>query len=254
MVRVIIVEDEESISDLLQLMIIKIRPGWIIEQVFKSVQKTAEWLLNNPHPDLVFMDIQLSDGICFSIFDKVQLSGMVIFTTAYDKYAIKAFEVNSIDYLLKPVKRERLLRAIEKFEKFRNKENEESIDYAKISEIIKTGIVNYRNKFLIKATTSYYSIFTEQIVYFYIENRVIFAVTKDKKEHIIDYNMEEIEAQLNPDAFFRISRNHIVHSLFIKKFENYFGGKLIIRLKPPFNKELTVTRLRASEFKNWMGK
>lgn len=254
MVRVIIIEDEESISDLLQLMLVKVRPEWVIEGVFKSVQSSSGWLLRNKHPDLIFMDIQLSDGVCFSIFEKIEIKSMVIFTTAYDKYAIKAFEVNSIDYLLKPMKQDRLLQAIAKFENFKNRISNESIDYDKISGIIKNGLVVYRTKYLIRAATSYYTIFTDDIAYFYIENRVLFAVTPDKKEHIIDYTMEEVELQLDPNSFFRINRSYLVHNKYIQKFENYFGGKLMIYLKPPFDKKFSVSRLKATDFKNWMGK
>ncbi len=254
MVRVIIIEDEESISDLLQLMLAKIRPDWIIEGVFKSVQNSSEWLMHNKQPDLIFMDIQLSDGVCFSIFEKVKIDSMVIFTTAYDKYAIKAFEVNSIDYLLKPVKQERLLQAVIKFESINNKSSKENIDYDKISQIIKNGLTAYRIKYLIKASTSFYTIYTEDIAYFYIENRVLFAVTSDLKEHIIDYTMEDIELQLDPDSFFRVNRSYLVHNKFINKFENYFGGKLMVYLTPPLHKKINVSRLKAMDFKLWMGK
>lgn len=255
MKRIIIVEDEENISDLLQVMIKRERPDWLIEGVFQSVTSTVDWLLRNPQPDLIFMDIQLNDGISFSIFEQVEVISMIIFTTAYDDYAIKAFDVNSIDYLLKPVRASKLLKSIEKFESFETKDvSQHKIDYKDIFNFIKNKTPNYRTKFLIQSTTSYYTIFTNKIAYFYIENRVLFAVTSDNKEHTIEHTLDTLEQELDPDLFFRANRSTIINVEFVIKFENYFGSKLSIRLKPVFDKTIIVSRLKATEFKNWMGK
>ncbi len=254
MIRYIIIEDEESISDFLLSNIKGLRPDWINLKQLTSVKDTVNWLQENNDFDIAFMDIQLNDGISFEVFEQVEVTNMIIFTTAYDKYAIKAFEVNSIDYLLKPITTNRLLKAIEKFEFQHKQKSSEKNDYQNLISLLKKDAVSYRDKFLVQSTTAYYSIFSEQVAYFYIVNKVLNAVTSDKKEHIIDFSMDNLEAELDPTMFFRVNRSTIVNVNFIHKFENYFSGKLIVKLIPPFDTSISVSRSRASDFKIWMGK
>lgn len=253
--RVLIVEDEQHNYKMLIGMLKKIRPNWEIIATLESIMQSVEWFENNKHPDLIFMDIQLTDGICFSIFEKVKIESPIIFTTAYDEYAIQAFKVNSIDYLLKPIKDEKLSDAISKFEKLINYgeiKNVEKYDYKALLEIIKTGEKHYRKRFLITGSTAFFKIETKDIAYFYTTNRVTFAVTFKGKEHIIDLTMEKLEEQLDPDMFFRANRSQIINIDSIRKFESFFGGKLSIRLVDPFNETVTISRLKATEFKNWL--
>lgn len=251
----IIIEDEIFNLRMLKGMISSLRPDWECIGEFKSVEETVNWLHNNAHPDLVFMDIQLADGICFSIFEQVQLQKPVIFTTAYDNYAIQAFKVNSIDYLLKPIKDTDLELAITKFENLHNAPAAfETMDYAEIFKAIKTGEKKYRTRFLIQGSTYYQKLATNDIAYFYSENKITFAVTFTKKEHIVDFTLESLEEEIDPDTFFRANRQIIVNIDAIDKIEDYFNGKLILKLIPPTHDPVTISRLKASAFKQWMGK
>jgi len=252
--KVIIVEDELHNCRLLVGMIKKIRPEWEIVETLESVKNTVSWLNKNPSPDLIFMDIQLTDGVCFSIFEKVKVESLVIFTTAYDEYAIQAFKVNSIDYLLKPLKEEMLEEAILKFEKVHKlvDVHVEKPDYLELINAIKNGEKNYRKRFLISGATSFSKIDVKDIAYIYTENRVTFAVTFDAKDHVLDLTLEKLEEQLNPELFFRANRSIIINSESVHKFENYFGGKLMVQLVHPFKESITISRLKATEFKTWL--
>ena len=255
--KMIIVEDELHNYRLLRGMVEKLRPDWEILEWFESVRTTVAWLESNPAPDLIFMDIQLSDGISFSIFDQVEVESMVIFTTAYDEYALRAFQVNSIDYLLKPMKMDKLEHAIEKFENvFHHPASSESkqINYQELLKAINHGEKKYRTRFLISGATSYFKLDVKEIAWFSTENRVTTAFTFEGKSHIVDLTIEKLEEQLDPDTFFRTNRSTIVHINGIRKFENHFGGKLMLRLVHPFEEPITISRLKATEFKEWVGK
>lgn len=208
--RVIIVEDELHNYRLLRGMVEKLRPDWQIVEWFESVKSTVAWLKSNPAPDLIFMDIQLTDGISFSIFDQVNVTSMVIFTTAYDEYALRAFQVNSIDYQLKPIKQDKLQLSIEKFEHMvsaSNEKPESATDYKELLQAITSGEKKYRKRFLISGATSYFKLDVEDVAWFYTENRVTTAVTFQGKEHVIDLTIEKLEEQLDPDLFFRTNRS-----------------------------------------------
>jgi DNA-binding LytR/AlgR family response regulator len=256
--RVIIIEDEMHNYRLLKGMVEELCPDWEIVEWLESVTGSVEWLQSNPNPDLIFMDIQLTDGVCFSIFEQVEVSSMVIFTTAYDEYALRAFQVNSIDYLLKPIKKEKLQQAIEKYEnivQYQVNKNDYDIDYQELIQTITKGEKKYRKRFLVSGATAFFKLDIDEVAWFYTENRTTTAVTFKGKEHVIDLTIEKLEEQLDPDLFFRTNRSTIVHIDAIRKFENYFGGKLILLLKPPFDHQnITISRLKATEFKEWVGK
>lgn len=257
-VRVVIVEDEVHNSRLLQGVMSELRPHWILEATLESVEESVAWLEANAAPDVILMDIQLSDGICFSIFDKVQLptSCRIIFTTAYNEYAIRAFKVNSVDYLLKPVENDALETAFLKYEALVTNDSIESsdVDYSQLLNSILQGKKEYRTRFLISGINAYHKVDTESIAYFYAENKLAYAVTWEKVEYTLDYNLEQIEAELNPSVFFRANRKVIVNIDSVKKIHNESGGKLQIDLEPSTNFDIVVSRLRAADFKIWMGK
>ena len=255
-VKIILVEDEPYNLRLLQGMIKKLRPEWEVINTFESVKSSVEWLRDNPHPDLFFMDIQLTDGLCFSIFDQLAVKGMVIFTTAFDNYAIRAFKVNSIDYLLKPFKEKDLEAAIGKFENLRNHsiDIENSRDYTEILDAIRKGEKKYRKRFLISKGAAFYMLPVEDIAWFFSENRITTAVTFSNQNHVVDFPLETLEEELDPETFFRANRQLIVNIQAIEKIENYFSGKLKIRLNPPFDGEPIISRLKATDFKEWVGK
>jgi len=254
--KAIIIEDEIHNYRLLKGMVEKLRPEWEILAGLESVKGSVEWLENNPSPDIIFMDIQLTDGISFSIFDKTNVDSMVIFTTAYDEYALRAFQVNSIDYLLKPVKLEKLEQAIIKFENLIQRHQNLQVnkpDYKELLQAITQGEKKYRKRFLVSGATSFFKLDVSEIAWLYTENRVTTAVTFQGKDYVIDLTIEKLEEQLDPELFFRANRGIIVHINAIRKFENHFGGKLILRLIHPFDQPITISRLKATEFKNWVG-
>jgi DNA-binding LytR/AlgR family response regulator len=255
-IKIILIEDELYNLRLLEGMIKKIRPDWEVVKTFDSVKNSVEWLKENPHPDLFFMDIQLADGLCFSIFEQVEINSMVIFTTAYDNYAIRAFRVNSIDYLLKPFKEKDLEAAVLKFEQIRRltTESDFHMNYQEILEAIRRGEKKFRKRFLISKGPAFFMLSTEEIAYFYSEHRITSAVTFHDKHHVVEFSLEALEDQLDPDTFFRANRQVIVHVRSIVKIENYFGGKLKMLLNPAFEGDVVVSRLKAQDFKNWLGK
>jgi DNA-binding LytR/AlgR family response regulator len=255
-VKIVLIEDEPYNLILLEEMIKRLRPGWQVVNTFDSVKGSVDWLRENPHPDLFFMDIQLADGLCFSIFGQVEVKSMVIFTTAYDDYAIRAFKVNSIDYLLKPFKERDLEAAIEKFEHFRNLTVQSGTeqDYSEILEALSKGEKKFRKRFLLSKGAQFFILPAEEIAYFYSENRITSAVTFRNQNHVVDFSLEALEDQLDPENFFRANRQIIVNIRSIIKMESYFGGKLKMRLNPPFDGEVVVSRLKATDFKQWLGK
>jgi DNA-binding LytR/AlgR family response regulator len=250
--RVLIIEDEIHNQRLLNGMIAELRPQWMVAEILESVSDSVEWLQSNK-VDLIFMDIQLVDGVCFSIFEKTEINTPVIFTTAYDNFAIQAFKVNSIDYLLKPVKEEELLRAIEKYEK-QTISRVQMPNYADMLDILRNNEKRFRNRILIHGAKSYFKIEVSDVAYFYSESKITFARMSDKSDYPVDMTLEMLEDELNPDLFFRAGRNILVHINSVISFEDYFGGKLILKLQPPFGETITVSRLKNSAFKLWIGK
>ncbi len=262
-VRIIIIEDELHNSRMLTGMVDKLRPEWKIEAVLESVEESVSWLKNNLAPHLILMDIQLSDGTCFSIFDKFELSPktQIIFTTAYDKYAIRAFKVNSVDYLLKPIKEAELEDAFEQFEShlaidadYNPLVSREKEYYAQLIGSILDGKKQYRTRFLISGAKDYKKLESKDIAYFYSSNKATFAVTFNKSEHLLDYTLEQLESELDPEIFYRANRQVIVNFDAVKKVTNASGNKLIVKVNPECDFEITVSRLKAVNFKQWMGK
>ena len=254
--KIAIIEDELPNRRLLIGMIHEFRPDWEIVREVGSVKQSVEWLSAGPELDLIFMDIQLTDGICFSIFESVKPECMVIFTTAYDEYAIQAFEVNSVDYLLKPIKQTKLEQAILKFEKLYHKSDnlqDESLKMKALIEAIGQPAKPTRQRFLVSGGASYFKLDVADIAYFVSENRITYAVTFNAKRHVIDMTLEMVEEELDHNQFFRAGRAHILHIDAISKVENYFGGKLVVKLIPTLSEVITVSRLKATAFKQWLG-
>jgi len=244
-------------------LIAKLRHNWKVEAVLESVKESVEWLTENKSPELILMDIQLSDGICFSIFEKIerQITSRIIFTTAYDEYAIRAFKVNSIDYLLKPINEQELKSAFRKFEELRAENlpmdyslSDDRDYYQNVIKSILEGKKEYRSRFLITGISGYRKLETKDIAYIYSDNKITSTVTFDKKEYTLDYNLEQMESELDPDKFFRLNRKIIANIEAIIKVSHDEGGKLKVFLDPVPEFEITVSRLKASEFKTWMGK
>lgn len=254
--RVLVVEDELHNSRMLIGMIQELRPQWQVVHATESIRDTVSWLQNNDQPDIIFMDIQLSDGICFNIFEQVKVGSLVVFTTAYDEYAIQSFKVNSIDYLLKPIKEEDLKGAIEKFERFNNQLNQQtqSEEYRRLVQIIKNTENGHRKRFMVSGGSGFLKIDVDNIALFVTEDHATFAITYDRQQFLINFTMEKLEQELDPERFFRCSRSTIINIDAVYKVESGFGGKLNIELLSGLRKTVKVSRLKASIFKSWIDK
>ncbi|EFR53514.1 LytR/AlgR family response regulator transcription factor [Bacteroides fragilis] len=254
-ITAVIIEDEIPAARRLNKIINKIRPEWQVTILPGSVEKSVEWFNKNPHPDIVFLDIQLTDGISFTFIEQARPESTIIFTTAYDEYAIRAFAVNSIDYLLKPIDSVRLEEAIAKFEHLTTKylvQEQKTTDLIDILQNIANPCKKYRTRFLISGEDKLFTLQVEDIAYFYSENKITFAVTKQNREHIIDLSLDRLMEQLNPDIFFRSSRQTVISINAIERIESYFLGKAILHVKPPFKDKIIVSRDKIPQLKLWL--
>ena len=258
--KVLIIEDEELAVKKLRKTLNAVDESAEVVGVADGIRSSVNWLLNNPSPDLILMDIELCDGQSFEIFDKVEVKSTVIFTTSYDEFALKAFKVNSVDYLLKPVQKEDLHIAIEKYKKLKTlyKDANESPVF-NIENLVKElqqkmQGKEYRKRFLVKQAQKLVSIETDQIAYFYSDGRLNFFKTFDNKKFVVDYTMDELEEMLDPEKYFRISRSFYVSINSVDQIHDYFGNRLMLYLKPQVDKEALVSRERVSDFKRWLGK
>ncbi|MDI9863579.1 LytTR family DNA-binding domain-containing protein [Flectobacillus sp. DC10W] len=247
--KVLIIEDEKPNADRLERLIKSIRPNAQIVDVLECICDSIEWFETHEMPDVVMMDIRLSDGLSFEIFEKTTISCPIIFTTAYDEYAVKAFKYNSIDYLLKPVELDELERAFHKLENTSSAPEPASL----------ANLLNYfqpkdfRTRFLLPYRDGYKSLQINDISYFYSKLKITRAKLHNGTEEIIPLTMEELEEQLNPKDFFRANRQFIIHVDAIEQIHNYFNGKLKIDLKKsPEDMELIVSREKASLLKAWL--
>ncbi|MEN8125909.1 MAG: LytTR family DNA-binding domain-containing protein [Bacteroidota bacterium] len=246
--KVLIIEDEKPAWQKLVRIIKEIDKSIEIVDIIESVEGATNWLLSNSHPELIFMDIQLEDGICFEIFENCVINTPVIFTTAYDEYALKAFKVNSVDYLLKPIVLDNLKNAIDKFRMTHQK-----IDLIKIESIINQLKTKTKERFLIKIGDHYRSVPTSNINCFYIKERCNFINIKSGKNYAIDYSLDKIEQLVDSKMFFRVNRNFIINFSAIHDIIVYSSNRLkIIPINWTEKEEILVSRERVSDFKNWM--
>jgi two-component system response regulator LytT len=248
--KILILEDEQPNSDRIQRLMLKIRPDIEIAGVLPSVKKTVDWLSKNEAPDLILMDIQLADGLSFNVFDLADVKCPVIFTTAYDEYAVKAFKYNSIDYLLKPVEEEELEAAMVKFENSLQKSYQQS---PLIEELIRyMQPKEYRTRFFLPYRDSYRKINVEDIAFFYAHLNITYANLMNGEKIVVPQTMEVLEKELEPKNFFRANRQYILHVNAIEKVHNFFNGKLKLKLKNQEEEEVIVSRAKAPLFKTWL--
>ncbi|HLO80096.1 MAG TPA: LytTR family DNA-binding domain-containing protein [Chitinophagaceae bacterium] len=251
--RILIVEDEMLLAKRLQKLLLALEPNAEIAGITQSVEETVHWLQQNPAPDLVMMDIELADGQSFDIFKQTQLSAPVIFTTAYDEYAIKAFKVNSIDYLLKPIKEDDLKIAINKFRKSGYGQQTQSMIslLEKIEEL--TRPAGFRNRFLIKQGQKMMSIDISEVAYIFSENKFTFIRTHKNQKYIIDATLDILEKELSPKEFFRANRQYILANRSVVAIHTWFNQKLKVEVLPPTEEHVIISRDKANAFKTWMG-
>jgi DNA-binding LytR/AlgR family response regulator len=253
--NILIVEDEELAQKKLQKTLATVDPSAMVVGITDSIRSTVDWLRTNDSADLILMDIELADGQSFEVFNLIDVKAPVIFTTSYDEYALKAFKVNSVDYLLKPVQTEELQAALAKYKKMADT-GKPDVNIESLVNQIKQQLQpkEYRKRFLVKHAQKLVSVDVEEIAYFYSDGRLNFFKTFDNKKFVVDYTMDELEEMLDPVAFFRISRSFFVAINAIDKIDDYFGNRLILQLNPAVDKEALVSREKVSDFKKWMGK
>jgi two-component system LytT family response regulator len=250
--KVVIIEDELAASDNLTYMLNSIDSSIEILGVLDSV-KSAVHFFSKPHAaELVFMDIHLADGISFEIFDKVRITIPVVFTTAYDQYALKAFKVNSIDYLLKPIDEEELSESLNQFRVQTKDKGIQDHQVKGLLNLIKENSQTYKSTFLVNQRDQLIPLKTNNIAYFRIDTGIVKAITHDHQSYNIDGKLEELEDELDPTRFYRANRQFIVKRDAIANIKYYFNGKLILSVNPPSAERIVVSKAKATEFKNWM--
>ena len=250
--NIIIIEDEKPAARLLQRKVEKI--GLSVQTLLHSVEDALSWFRNNPHPDLIFLDIQLSDGLSFEIFEQIEIKSAVIFTTAFDEYALRAFKLNSIDYLLKPIDEEELAIAISKFQNQFQKNTVSSLDFEMIRKMLVNPVEkNYKQRFTIKIGEHLKMIMIDEIECLYSENKGTYVHTFDNRDYLLDGTLEQIESELNPAHFFRVSRKFIIPLKAIKDILVYSNSRLKIILPTYKTEEIIVSRERVNDFKEWLG-
>lgn len=255
--KILIIEDEELAVKKLQKTLLSIDANIQVVGSCGSITSSVEWINTNPLPDLILMDIELLDGQSFEIFNQVEIKTPVIFITSYDEYALKAFKVNSVDYLLKPVQKEDLEAALNKYKKmFASVKDSSALNMETLVKELQQKLQpkEFRKRFLVKNVQKLVSVELEDIAYFYSDGRLNFFKTNDNKKFVVDYTMDELEDMLDPEKYFRISRSFYVSINGVDQIHDYFGNRLLLNLRPEVDKEALVSRERVSEFKKWMGK
>jgi DNA-binding LytR/AlgR family response regulator len=248
--KIVILEDEKLSAEHLQTMLKRIEPSIEVLEVFDSVKKSVEYFKKNNDANLLFVDIHLADGISFELFSKVKIEVPIIFTTAYDEYAIKAFKLNSVDYLLKPIDIEELKVAIEKFKK--GVQTKQSIIAEDISAIIQNVHKQYKNRFMVKIGDTISSLKTEDINYFLSEDGLVLAITSQNKKYPIDYTLDQLEDIVSPELFFRINRKVLVNINSVQKASAYFNSRLKLTIIGLSEEDAVVSRERVADFKKWL--
>lgn len=249
--KILIIEDEKHNAARLQRILQEIAPQTEITGTLETVKESVSWLNQHPAPDVILMDVRLSDGLSFDIFHQTQISSPVIFTTAYDEYAVRAFKVNSIDYLLKPIEKQELLSALQKVKPLRA-EITVNPGFEHLLEFFRNKIVTYRKRFLLPVYDGYKTITVEDIDFIYSEYKITHLVLKNGHTEIVQQSMEDLEEELDPGVFFRANRQIIISVQSIDRILNNINGKLSIILKRNKDKEVLISREKAPLFKTWL--
>jgi two-component system, LytTR family, response regulator LytT len=257
--KVLIVEDEPFAQQEMKRLLSKCMPEIEVLTVIDSVEDSIAWFRSNSAPDLILLDIELSDGSSFEIFNHVSVSAPVIFTTAYNEHALRAFQLNSIDYLLKPIEEESLQAAINKLLSLKDHfaTNTESksglITPEKIQALVKLSGKPYKTRFMVSMANDRIGyVEVSDIAYFFAHDSTCFLVTYDKRQHILNYNLEQLEQILDPHRFFRLSRKYITQIDAVAEVHRHFNSRLKVLLNPPVNDEVLISRVKVPEFLKWM--
>lgn len=249
--NVIIIEDEKPAARRLNRLLAELNVE--VSTMLHSVEESIEWFQNNPHPDLIFLDIQLSDGLSFEIFDFVEVKSAIIFTTAFDEYALQAFKLNSIDYLLKPIDDEDLESAVKKYRDFKPESQRISVDFNDIKKLLVNPLEReYKKRFTVKVGQHLKIINADEVECFYSENKGTYAATSDGRNYLLDTTLEQLEGELSPTVFFRVSRKFYVNINHVKDIISYTNSRLQIKLNHFNEQEIIVSRERVRDFKLWL--
>jgi two-component system, LytTR family, response regulator LytT len=249
--RTIIIEDEKPSARRLNRMLDEL--GVEVSVMLHSVEEAIEWFKNNEHPDLIFLDIQLSDGLSFEIFDAVEVKSAIIFTTAFDEYALQAFKLNSIDYLLKPIDDEELEIAVKKYQSLAPKKEKLALDFDDIKKLLVNPIEReFKKRFTTRVGQHIKIINADEVECFYSENKGTYAATTDGRNYLLETTLENLEDDLDPKLFFRVSRKFYVNVTYIKDIISYTNSRLQIKLERFNDQEIIVSRERVKDFKLWL--
>ncbi|ASV31836.1 LytR/AlgR family response regulator transcription factor [Maribacter cobaltidurans] len=249
--NVIIIEDEKPAARRLGRLLSELDVE--VSTMLHSVEESIIWFQENQHPDLIFLDIQLSDGLSFEIFDVVDVKSAIIFTTAYDEYALQAFKLNSIDYLLKPIDDEELESAVKKYRTLKPETKKLTLDFEDIKKLLVNPLEReYKKRFTAKVGQHLKIINADDVECFYSENKGTYAATSDGRNYLLDITLENLEGELQPETFFRVSRKFYVNINYIKDIISYTNSRLQIKLNSFSEQEIIVSRERVKDFKLWL--
>jgi DNA-binding LytR/AlgR family response regulator len=255
MIKVLIIEDEPMAQKELLRLLDNNHRDFKVVNVIDSVEESINWFRKDQPADLVFMDIQLSDGMCFEILDKVKINQLVIFTTAYDGYLMDAFQLNSVHYLLKPIEETDLEKALQKYEDIRSQYVNESLEtkFKEISEFLQSADKEKsKSRFVARVGERYLIIRKDQVAYFIADGNLVYLITNDSKKYLIEYSLDNLLSRLDKREFFRLNRSCISHIRAIREVHKYFNGRLSILLNPDTKKTIIVSKARSREFINWL--
>jgi DNA-binding LytR/AlgR family response regulator len=250
MIKTLIIEDEQPAALRLEKLLRSIEPEIEVIAVIDTIESAVRWFENNPAPDLIMLDIQLGDGISFDIFSKTKIESHVIFTTAYDEYAIRAFELNSIDYLLKPVNEARLKQSIEKYKKYNT--SGQYINIQKLLESIEIQNNKFKKRFVVTISGKIKVVETDDVAFFYSKEKNTFLCNGEGRHYPIEFSLDQLESILNPGIFFRVNRQYIVQYKNINGIDILSKSRIKIKTLPVADDEILISSTRTSEFRQWL--
>lgn len=249
--NVLIIEDEQLAARRLESMILSYDPAIQVLAKLESVEDSVDWFKKYTHPDLIFLDIHLEDDLSFAIFDKVKVESPIIFTTAFDEYAIRAFKLKSIDYLLKPIVQEELNNAIAKYKAWNGQKN--GIDMSALFNLINKKEASFRERFSVSYGQKIKSFEVSEIAYFYSKVGVTYAVLNDSKHYPVDYSLDNLQNEMNPKDFFRINRQYLIKHGSIRQVHVFPKSHLKLELAPKPSEDIFVSIDKVTAFKKWLG-
>lgn len=250
--NILIIEDEPLAAQRLESLVTDILGTVRVVDKIDSIKKSVQWLQKNPAPDLILMDIQLADGLSFLIFEQCAVNAPVIFTTAYDEYALRAFKVNSIDYILKPVDKDELAQALKKFESIKAVQPSQEMFMQSISQAMNMLTRKYKERFVIKVGEHLKTVEVKNILYFSSQEKTTFCHTSDNRNHILDFTLEQLEAMVDPSEYFRVNRKYLVRGDSIQDIISYTNSRLRLVLKNSNDNDVIVARERVQDFRHWL--